>query len=73
MTAFLHVFMTCHIKPQVTAAIKTSGRFSFHVDETTDMIENEQLVAYVHYPGLTDVEEEFLFCQPLTITTTGED
>jgi hypothetical protein len=42
------------------------------VDETADVNDDEQLIACVLYSGLADMEEEFLLCQTLTTTTTGE-
>lgn len=50
------------------AAIKTSGQFSLHLDESS----NAQLMAYIRYRGLKDMEEEFLLCRPLLTNTTGE-
>jgi hypothetical protein len=61
------------IKPQGITAIKSSGWFSLLMDETADVNDDEQLIACVLYSGLTDMEEEFLFCQPLNTTTTRED
>jgi hypothetical protein len=51
--------MTNVIKQQVTVAIKTSWQFSLQVDGMSDMSDDAQLTAYVCYPGLTDVENNF--------------
>jgi hypothetical protein len=59
-------------KPQWIATIKSSGLFSLLVNETADVNDDEQFIALVLHSGLTDVEEEFLHCQPLLITTKGE-
>jgi hypothetical protein len=41
--------------------MKTSGQFSLQLDETADVSDDAQLIAYVRYPALTDMEQEFLF------------
>jgi FKBP-type peptidyl-prolyl cis-trans isomerase (trigger factor) len=69
-----HIYnMSNDIKQQVIKAIKMIRQFSLQLDERTNESDNAQLIACVHYPGLKDMEEEFLFCQSLTTTTTGED
>ena len=65
--------MSCDIKDQVIEAIKRSGQFSLQLDESTDISDDAQLLTYVRYQGLAEMEEEFLFCTPLQTTTTGED
>ena len=65
--------MSCDIKDQVIEAIKRSGQFSLQLDESTDISDDTQLLTYVQYQGLAEIEEEFLFCKPLQTTTTGED
>lgn len=65
--------MSIDIKRQVISAIKTSGQLSLQLDETTDVSDNAQLIAYLLYVGLAKMDEEFLCCQPITTTITGED
>src|SRR5215469_84174 len=65
--------MSIDIKKQVISGIKNSGQFSLQMDETTDISDEAQLMAYIRYAGLEEMEEEFLFCHPLTTTTTGAD
>lgn len=65
--------MSIDIKNQVIEALKTSGKFSLQLDESTDISDEAQLMAYVRYQGATDMQEEFLFCKPFHSHTTGED
>ncbi|XP_071033052.1 protein FAM200C-like [Parasteatoda tepidariorum] len=63
--------MSFDIKNQLFFAIKIAGLFSIQLDETTDVSKDAQLMVYVRYPGLTDIQD-ILFCKPTT-TTRGED
>ena len=65
--------MSCDKKDQVIEAIKRRGQFSLQLDQSTDISDDAQLLTYVRYQGLAEMEEEFLFCKPLQTTTTGED
>ena len=62
-----------NIKNQVVARMKKVGKWSYQLDEATDTGKNAQLMVYVRYEGDMDLEEEFLFCRPLTTTATGAD
>ena len=55
------------------AAIKKAGKWSYQLDESTDTGKNAQLMVYVRCDDDMDLEEEFLFCTPLTTTATGAD
>ncbi|XP_077966629.1 zinc finger BED domain-containing protein 5-like [Styela clava] len=50
-----------------------SGKWSYQLDESTDTGKYAQVMVYVRYEGELDLEEEFLFCTPLTTTATGAD
>ena len=65
--------LSLNIKNQVVARMKKAGKWSYQLDESTDTGKNVQLMAYVRYEGELDLEEEFLFCTPLTTTATGAD
>ena len=52
--------------------MKKATKWSYQLDETTDT-ENKLLMVYVRYEGDMDLEDEFLFCTPLTTTATGAD
>lgn len=65
--------MSNDIKSQLIESLKKSGQFSLQLDESTDISDDAQLMAYVRYQGADDIKEEFLFCKPLHTTTTGED
>ena len=43
------------------------------MDEATDVARASQLIAYIRVASNNDIEEHFLFCQPLSTTKTGED
>ncbi|XP_035211130.1 protein ZBED8-like [Stegodyphus dumicola] len=65
--------MSFDIKNQLIYAIKIAGLFSIQLDETTDVSNDAQLMVYVRYPGLTDIQEDFLFCKSMSTKTRGED
>ena len=61
------------IEFQVRKKIKASPYFAIQCDETTDVAQFSQLLAYARYVGSTSIEEEMLFCRPLkTLKTTTE-
>ena len=62
-----------NIKSQLIQEIRNSKYFSLQLDETTDVSDDAQLLAYVRYQSSTTLAEEFLFCKTLTTTTTGAD
>ena len=62
--------LSLNIKNQVVARITKAGKWSYQLDVTG---KNAQLMVYVRYEGDMDLEEEFLFCTPLTTTATGAD
>ena len=65
--------LSLNIKNQVVARLKKAGKWSYQLDESTDTGKIAQLMIYVRYEGDMDLEEEFLFCTPLTTTATGAD
>ena len=65
--------LSLNIKNQVVPRMKKAGKWSYQLDESTDTGKNAQLMVYVRYEGDMDLEEEFLFCTPLTTTATGAD
>jgi len=65
--------LSLNIKKQVVARMKKAGKWSYQFDESTDTGKNAQLMVYVRCEGDMDLEEEFLFCTPLTTTATGAD
>ena len=52
---------------------KTFKNITLQLDESTDVSHDPQLLVYVMFQGTSDLMEEFLFCKPLIITTTGQD
>jgi len=65
--------LSLNINDEVVARMKKAGKWSYQLDESTDTGKNAQLMVYVRYEGDTDLEEQFLFCTPLTTTATGTD
>ena len=58
---------------QVISEMKINKLFSLQFDESTDCSDKAQLMVFVPYQGQDDMIDEFIFCNPLTITTTGEE
>ncbi len=65
--------MSMDVKDQVVARMKAAGTYSYQLDESTDIGSGAQLMVFVRYEGSDDLEEEFLFCAPMSTTTTGAD
>ena len=65
--------MSEDIKLQVIKNIRNSPYFSLQLDESSDISHISQLLVYVRYIRNSKVEEEFLFCKPLTTTTKAID
>nr|XP_027207546.1 protein ZBED8-like [Penaeus vannamei] len=60
--------MSDDIKEQVVQEIKSAGLFSIQLNESTDIQPCTQLLAFVRYVH-KDLKEEFLFCEPLGLST----
>ncbi|XP_067932966.1 zinc finger BED domain-containing protein 5-like [Watersipora subatra] len=65
--------MSANIKRQVIEKIKSSPMFTIQLDESTDVASISQLILFARYVHRKTIEEEFLFCSPLTETTTAAD
>ena len=66
--------MSEDILQQVIADIKSSPiKVSLQLDESTGVSSYSQLLVFVRYVKEKEVEEEFLFCEPLTTTTKAID
>jgi len=63
-----------NILEQVMEELKASPfPFSIQLDESTDVSQCAQLLAYVRYMHADAIKEEFLFCQPHSETTKAAD
>ena len=57
------------ILSQVVADLKASStKFSIQLDETTDVANLNQLIAFVRYVKGQEIKEEFLFCKQFITT-----
>ncbi|XP_067933175.1 zinc finger BED domain-containing protein 5-like [Watersipora subatra] len=65
--------MSAVIKRQVIEKIKPSPMFANQLDESIDVASISQLMVFARYVHRKTIEEEFLFCSPLTETTTAAD
>ncbi|XP_067929605.1 protein FAM200C-like [Watersipora subatra] len=65
--------MSVDIKRQVIEMIKSSPMFAIQLDESTDVASVSQPMVFARYVHRETIEEEFLFCSPLTETTTAAD
>lgn len=62
------------ILDQIITDIKNSPlKVSLQLDESTDVECCAQLIVFVRYIKGKAIEEDFLFCKPLTTTTTAKD
>lgn len=63
-----------NILKQVMAELSASSfGFSMQLDESTDVSQCSQLLAFVRYVHDDEIKEEFLFCEPLLETTKASD
>ena len=63
--------MTNYVKDQLMAKLQTVQGFSLLIDETTDVTNDAQLLAFVYFEDSSTMCEEFLFCKPLPTMTDG--
>ena len=47
--------------------------FALQVDESTDITNKAQLIAFVRFINENEIANQFLFCKELSVTTKGED
>ncbi|XP_060758376.1 zinc finger BED domain-containing protein 5-like [Neoarius graeffei] len=64
--------MALDIVGQVVGKIKQAGQFALQLDEMTDVSGEAQLLAFIRYKDVSDINEHILFCKRLPGKTTGE-
>ena len=52
--------------------LQCSG-FALQVDESTDITNKAQLIAFVHFINENEIANQFLFCKELSVTKKGEN
>jgi hypothetical protein len=65
--------MSQDVQSQVIVNIKESNFFAIQLDESTDITEKAQLVAFSRFVCNGDIIEQFLFFKPLPEITKGQD
>jgi hypothetical protein len=63
--------MSKDIKEQLLTRIKCSPKFALQIDESTDVAGLAQLL--VRHCFKENIQEEFMFCLPLSERCTGSD
>ncbi|CAG9814705.1 unnamed protein product [Phaedon cochleariae] len=64
--------MSKNVEEQLILNIKASRFYALQLDESTDISNDANLLAYVRYEHNDSISEDFLFCMPLPSHTTGE-
>jgi hypothetical protein len=65
--------MSEDIKEQLLTRIKYSPKSALQIDESTDVAGLAQLLVFVRYCSEKNIQEEFMFCGPLSKRCTGSD
>ena len=65
--------MALDVKEQVIKELQPARYFAIQMDETTDVVNIAQLMAFVRYEADGCIQEEFLFCLPLSTRTTAAE
>ena len=65
--------MSSDIEKNVSGNKLQSSDFALQVDESTDITNQAQLIAFVRFINENEVANQFLFCKELSVTTKGED
>ncbi|XP_046977632.1 zinc finger BED domain-containing protein 5-like [Vanessa cardui] len=64
--------MSGNVKEQLILNVKASPFYALQLDESTDISNDANLLAYVRYEHNDGINEDLLFCMPLPSHTTGE-
>jgi hypothetical protein len=65
--------MSEDIKEQLLTGIKWSPEPALQIDDTTDVAGLAQLLVFVRYCFEENIQEDFMFCLPLSEKCTGSD
>ncbi|XP_071056564.1 zinc finger BED domain-containing protein 5-like [Onthophagus taurus] len=63
--------MANNVKQMLLSDISQNRYYALQVDESTDITNFANLMAFVRYEKNQEIQDEFLFCQPLLGHTTG--
>ncbi|XP_063765987.1 zinc finger BED domain-containing protein 5-like [Eleginops maclovinus] len=64
--------MAENVKDQLITRLRQSQFFTLQLDESTDIVNEANLLCFVRYSYDGGVQDEFLFCRSLPTNTTGE-
>jgi len=61
------------VEEQLISRLQECKQFAIQLDESTDVSGQAQLIAYVRYIWMDEVQEDFLFCKTCPGHTTSAD
>ncbi|XP_013791438.1 zinc finger BED domain-containing protein 5-like [Limulus polyphemus] len=65
--------MSSDIEKNVCGNKLQCSDFALQVDESTDITNKAQLIAFIRFINENQITNQFLFCKELSLTTKGED
>ncbi|KAF2904100.1 hypothetical protein ILUMI_02075 [Ignelater luminosus] len=65
--------MSNNVEQMLLSDISQSRYYALQVDESTDIANFANLIAFVRHEKDQEIHDDILFCQPLSGHTTGED
>ena len=64
--------MADNVLDQLIQDVKASRFYAIQLDESTDIANVANLLAYIRYEKNAEIKEDFLFCRPLPTRSTAE-